>query len=73
MDNLTKVSFNAVPRAVTALEVVAEHAQLSRTDTLNRAIQAYAGITRMSLWQAFRLVLAERAALRRFANSKAGA
>lgn len=65
--DLTKVSFNASPNAMTALNTAADHANLSRTDTLNRAVQVYAGLTRLSLWQAFRLLLAERATVRGFA------
>lgn len=71
-DNLIKVSFNATGRAVAALQSAADHANLSRTDTLNRAVQVYAGITRLSLWQAIRLVLAERATVRRFAAEQGG-
>lgn len=68
-DELTKLSFNAHTRTMTALETTADYANLSRTDTLNRAIQVYADITRFSLWQALRVLLSERAVVRRFANS----
>lgn len=64
---LTKVSFSAIPRAVAAMELTAEYAGLSRTDTLNRAIQLYAAIIGLSPWQALLLVWRERATLRRFA------
>jgi hypothetical protein len=68
---LTKVSFNAIPRAVTAMELAATNAGLSRTDTLNRAIQLYAAVTRRPLWTALRIVCRERATLRQFAAEDA--
>ena len=67
IDDFTEISFNAVPRAITAMELAAENAGLSRTDTLNRAIQLYAAITRRPLWTALRIVWRERATVRRFA------
>lgn len=69
MNDMTKLSFNAVPRTMTALNLTTDHTGVSNTDILNRAVQAYAGLTRMSLWQAFRALLIERAAVRRLANS----
>lgn len=68
MDDLTKITFNAVPRAVTALSLAANNAGLNRTDTLNRAIQVYSGLTRFGLWKAIRVLLAERATVRRFSK-----
>ena len=69
MSEPTKITFNAIPNAMTALNGAADHAKLNRTDTLNRAIQFYAALTRGSLWRAFRLLLVERANVRRFAGS----
>lgn len=71
--SLTKVSFNAVPNAMTALGVAADNAGLSRTDTLNRAVQTYAGMTTFGLWRAIRLLLSERKAVRRFAAEQVSA
>lgn len=67
MDDLTKVSFNAHPRAVTAINMAADHAQLPCTDILNRAVQVYAGIIELSWWAALRVLFAERVAVRRIA------
>ena len=67
----TKVSFNACDRAVTAMELAAEATGLSRTDTLNRAIQLYATIVHLGPWAAARVVWRERAILRRFAAEDA--
>jgi hypothetical protein len=69
---LTKVSFNALPRTVTAMDLAADAAGLSRTDTLNRAIQLYAATAHGSLWTAIRIIRLERATLRRFAAEDNG-
>jgi hypothetical protein len=58
---------------MSALNLAADNSGLSRTDTLNRAVQVYAGITRLGLWSAVRMLLAERAAVRRFAAEKVSA
>lgn len=72
-DDFTKISFNAIPRAVTAMELAADNAGLTRTDTLNRAIQLYAAVTGRPLWTALLIVWRERANLRRFAAEDARA
>lgn len=43
-NDLTKLSFNAVPRAMAALELASERTGDNRTDTANRALQLYAAI-----------------------------
>uniref|UniRef100_UPI003F491CA3 hypothetical protein n=1 Tax=Actinoplanes sp. CA-084688 TaxID=3239901 RepID=UPI003F491CA3 len=45
--DLTKISANFVPRAVAALDLAAELTNDSRTDVLNRAVQAYAYLAKM--------------------------
>jgi hypothetical protein len=70
-NDLVKISFNAVPRTTIALDSAAANSGLNRTDTLNRAVQIYSGITCLKFWDAFRLLLAERAAVRRFASESA--
>ena len=39
--NLTRITFNATPRAVEALDELGAMTGLSRTDALNRAAQVY--------------------------------
>lgn len=39
--NLTKVTVNLVPRAVTAMEAACTSTKDSKTDTINRALQVY--------------------------------
>ena len=40
-NGLTRVTFNAIPRAYADLQAVADATGLSRTDVLNRAVQVY--------------------------------
>jgi hypothetical protein len=69
-EDLTKVSFNANSKSMTALETAADNAGLNRTDTLNRAVQIYAMVTTSSLWHAFAVLMAERSNVRRFAAER---
>jgi hypothetical protein len=68
MSDLTKVSFNAVPKTLTALQSVVDRSVLNNTETLNRAAQAYAGLMGLSTWGAIRALLIERASFRRYAK-----
>lgn len=45
--SLTKLTVNITPRAVAALEDAVETNRESKTDAVNRALQAYAFLTRM--------------------------
>jgi hypothetical protein len=72
MTDLPKVRFYAAPRTMTALTVLTGRTGLTNTDTLNRATQAYASLTGLPLWQAVRVLLFERAAVRRLAASVTG-
>lgn len=71
--DLTKVSFNAMPRTVIALESAAERAGINRTDTLNRAVQVYAFAIGLSWWRVIWMLASERATVRRFATEAAAA
>lgn len=51
MTKLTKLSFNAIPAAMQALGRCAEHLGLSRTDTANRAFQAYDALLSVEVGQ----------------------
>jgi hypothetical protein len=42
VSDLTKVTFNAVPKTVVCLEGITETSGDTRTDVLNRAVQVYA-------------------------------
>jgi len=44
---ITKVSFNAIPTAVRAIEIAAELTGDTRTDTINRAVQLYAFVEKI--------------------------
>jgi len=44
---LTKVTVNLIPRAVTALEEVAEITHDTKTESINRALQLYAWAQKM--------------------------
>ncbi len=61
----TKVSLNMPPRAVLAVELVAEGTGVSRTDTINRAVQFYAAVTGLRWWAAVGVLWRERRVLRR--------
>lgn len=65
--DLTKLAFNAVPRAMAALHVAADQAGLSRTETANRALQLYAALIGVSWWRAIQILFQERAQVRKFA------
>lgn len=67
IEGLTKVSFNAIPKTMAALEVASDRASISRTDTLNRAVLIYEATTGLSWWRAVWLLFIERATVRRFA------
>lgn len=71
LDEPIKVSFNALPRAVTAMDRAAANTGLTRTDALNRAIQLYAAITGLGFWASVRLVWREMNTLRQFAAEDA--
>jgi hypothetical protein len=44
--DLTRLTVNLTPRSVKALHVAAEMTELSRTDTVNRALQIYAAMVK---------------------------
>lgn len=51
-DNLTLLKVNLIPAAVDALDEAADLAGLSRTDVVNRALQAYAALLAAGLARA---------------------
>jgi hypothetical protein len=48
MNDLTKVTVNLTPKSYEALHKAAQLEEMSRTDTINKAIQFYEFITRIS-------------------------
>lgn len=46
--NLTRVTVNLTPQAVDAMRALAEKTGLGKTDVINRALQVYAIVDRLS-------------------------
>ena len=61
----------ALSRSLGAIAPVARRIGISRTEALNRAARLYPALTELGLWTAIRLLLAERAELRRLATARA--
>lgn len=69
---LTKISYNATPRTLAAVELVSDRSGLTKTEAANRGLQIYAALMYRHWWSAVKILRRERKDLHALAHNPPG-